>query len=139
LAKTFHVKRFSVQQNETRTVLSQLIGPFSGAVEYSQDFDGITAHTVGYDVQGPGEYQFTSAGNPANAARGWLVCELIDGGCDSLDHSRGGVRVLASNVVGFLVKISERAAKPSYAHDASTLSSQRGLPFHLRSRLRQPA
>ena len=46
-----------------------------------------------------------------------------------------GIRVVACDVVGFLVEISERAPKPSYAHGGSTSSSPNGLPFHLRSRL----
>jgi hypothetical protein len=71
--KTFHVKRFSVQENETRTVLSELVGPFSGGVEYSQDFDRIAAHAVRQDERSPGDYQFAGARNPSDAAGGRMA------------------------------------------------------------------
>jgi hypothetical protein len=73
LEKTFHVKRFSVQGNETRTVLSELVGPFSGGVEYSQDFDRIAAHAVRQDERSPGDYQFAGARNPSDAAGGRMA------------------------------------------------------------------
>jgi len=113
------VKRFSVQENETRTVLSEHIGPLSGGVEYSQDFDGIAAHAVGHDVRRPGDYQFAGAGDPSDAAGGWMGGELLDGVGDSLDYSRGSIGFVACDVIGFLIEISERAPKPFYAHGGS--------------------
>ena len=137
-SKTFHVKRFSFQENETRTFAVRAFRAIFGRVEYSQDFDGVAAHAVGHDVRGAGDYQFAGAGDPSDAAGGWIGGELLDGGCDSLHSSRGGIRVVACDVFGFLIEISERAPKPSYAHGGSTSSSRLGLLSQLRSRLRRP-
>ena len=46
--------------------------------------------------------------------------ELRNGGYDSLHCSRGGIGVVACDVLGFLIEISERAPKPSHAHGGST-------------------
>jgi len=47
---------------------SELLGPFSGTVEYAQDFDGVVVHPVWDDVWRPTHYQLAGAGDTAWAA-----------------------------------------------------------------------
>src|SRR5271165_5604879 len=115
----------------------KLFRPPSRAVEHTQDFDGVVAHAVRNDVWGAGYYQLAGAGDAAGPAQGGLGREEVDASRDALHNLRGGLRIVAGDVVGFFVEISERAPKPSYPHCASTSSSQPRPQLRWRSRPRR--
>ena len=91
-------------------------GPFSGGVEYAQNFDETAAHAIREDVRETGYDKFTRSANAAWAPTVGMIRER----CGTASHVKnelgGDARVVFCNIGGFVVQILQRTAQPLNPH-----------------------
>ena len=92
-------------------------------MEYSQDFNPVESRpdTIRNNITRVWHNEFASAVNTARVAESGIICQKFHGLVDSPHHKLCGLRIVFSNIVGFLIEILKGCGQPPNLHLLPTL------------------
>lgn len=91
----------------------QILRPFSGVVEDSEDFDPVAFYAVGYNERGVAHYEFAGSVDASSPPHSRVVLEVRNSIDDAKDDSYGGAGIVLGDVGFYLGQISARLGEPS--------------------------
>ena len=93
-----------------------MVGPFSGAVDYGQDFYRVPTDPVRDNKWGPGNYELAGTQSPAGTSGGRVLTENRYGSFNPFDETVRCSWVIGGNIGEYAIEIRDRQPGPAELH-----------------------